>query len=97
MEPGKSAYGASKAALITMKIHRGGVGEKGIRANCIAPGITDTDMLLTMPAHVVKKQKIVPICDAQVSRQKLQRRHCSSQAISSYITGQTIRIDGGLK
>jgi 3-oxoacyl-[acyl-carrier protein] reductase len=33
-------------------------GRSGIRANCIAPGITETDMLQTMPEHVIRDLKI---------------------------------------
>lgn len=55
---GKSAYGASKAALIAMtKSIAEELGALGIRANCIAPGITDTDMRFSMPEEVVENIK----------------------------------------
>lgn len=95
---GKTAYGASKAALIAMtKSIAAEMGKDGIRANCIAPGITDTDMLLTMPEHVVEetissvalRRAGLPVDIAHVAA-------FLASDCSSYITGQTIRVDGGM-
>lgn len=97
--PGKSAYGASKAALIAMtKSIAAELGEKGIRANCIAPGITDTEMLLTMPAQVVEEaKKGADLRRAGEPSEIAQAALFLASDLSSYITGQTIRVDGGLK
>ena len=97
--PGKSVYGASKAAVICMTNSIAAeLGTIGIRANCIAPGITETDMLATMPADVVKDAieasdlrrggKPSEIADAAVFL---------ASDLSSYITGQVLRVDGGIK
>ena len=97
--PGKSVYGASKAAVICMTNSIAAeLGTSGIRANCIAPGITETDMLATMPTVVVK--------DA-IETSDLRRGGKSSEIadaavflasdLSSYITGQVLRVDGGIK
>ncbi|QIZ47632.1 SDR family NAD(P)-dependent oxidoreductase [Dickeya zeae] len=96
--PGKSAYGASKAAVMAMtKSIAAELGEYGIRANSIAPGVTDTDMLETLPASVldeaIKNTKILrvgkpeEIADTAVFL---------ASDLSTYITGQVIRVDGGL-
>ncbi len=95
---GKSAYGASKAALITMtKSIAEELGAVGVRANCIAPGITDTEMLLTMPEYIVEDTK------KSVDLQRVGKPADIADAaaflisdLSSYITGQVLRVDGGM-
>ncbi len=97
--PGKSAYGASKAALIAMtQSIAAELGDKGIRANCIAPGITETEMLLSMPAQVV--EDAIHNADLRRAAQPEEIARTAlflASDLSSYITGQTIRVDGGLK
>lgn len=95
---GKSAYGASKAALIAMtKSLASELGSAGIRANCIAPGITETDMLSTMPEQVVKDQ-----AEAVDLRRVGKPGEIAKTAVflaseqASYVTGQVIRVDGGM-
>lgn len=95
---GKSAYGASKAALLTMTMC---ISEElavsGIRANVICPGVTSTDMLATMPDYIMDIQKEAtflkkvgaPADIANTAMYLLSDR-------SSYITGQVIRVDGGI-
>jgi 3-oxoacyl-[acyl-carrier protein] reductase len=97
--PGKSVYGATKAAVICMtKSIAAELGENGIRANCIAPGITETEMLATMPENVV--QEAMNSADL---RRGAKPSEIATTAVflasdySSYITGQVIRVDGGLK
>lgn len=96
--PGRSAYGASKAALTTAtRALSREVGMYGIRANVIAPGITETDMLDSMTAEVV---------DRTVAATDLRRLGAPTDIAgaavflasdqSSYITGQILRIDGGM-
>ncbi|MDR3279823.1 MAG: SDR family oxidoreductase [Synergistaceae bacterium] len=97
--PGKSAYGASKAAIIAMtKSIASELGEIGIRANCIAPGITETEMLATMPPQIVEESKRA----ADLRRGGLPSEIADAAVflasdLSSYVTGQTIRVDGGLR
>ena len=95
---GKSAYGASKAALIAMtKSIAEELGTAGIRANCIAPGITDTEMLLTMPEHIV--EDVRKNVDLQRAGSPVDMANTAAFLISdlsSYITGQVLRVDGGM-
>ncbi|MCG5047543.1 SDR family oxidoreductase [Pectobacterium brasiliense] len=97
--PGKSAYGASKAALVAMtKSIAAELGGSGIRANCIAPGIIDTAMLDTLPPYILEET---------LNSTDLKRIGNPSEVadvavflasdLSSYITGQVIRADGGVK
>lgn len=96
---GKSVYGATKAAIIAMtKSIAAELGEYGIRANCLAPGMIDTEMLNVMPQKVLSDTK-----DATILKRVGKPSEVATSAVylasdlSSYITGQVIRIDGGLK
>lgn len=96
---GRSIYGASKAAMIciTKAIARE-VGEKGIRINSIAPGITQTEMIKSMSNEVIEETRQLtqlkrlgePVDIANVCIFLLSE-------LSSYLTGQVIRVDGGLQ
>lgn len=95
---GKSAYGASKAALIAMtKSVAEELGTNGIRANCILPGVTNTDMLSTMPEYIVQDE-----IEASSLRELGEPADIANAAVyllsdlSSYVTGQTLRVDGGM-
>ena len=53
---GRSVYGASKAALLcATKSLAAELGDQGIRANVIAPGITKTEMLSSMTDEVINE------------------------------------------
>ena len=96
---GKSVYGASKAAVVAMtESIAAELGAYGIRANCIAPGITDTEMLNTMPKAVVEQAN--GSADLRRGGEPSEIAKTAvflASDLSSYITGQTIRVDGGLK
>jgi 3-oxoacyl-[acyl-carrier protein] reductase len=95
---GRSVYGASKAALIcATKAIAAELGDSGIRANVIAPGITQTDMLSSMTDDIINET---------VMNTDMKRAGKTSDIanavlflasdLSSYITGQVIRVDGGM-
>ena len=96
-EAGNIAYGSSKAALnYATKIIAKELGVYGINVNCIAPGVTNTNMLKKMDEKAIQKQLL------KSSNNKMAEPHeiadlvnflCSKN--SSHITGQTIKIDGG--
>lgn len=95
---GKSAYGASKAALLTMTMCISEeLAASGIRANVICPGVTATDMLSTMPDYIMDIQK-----EATFLKKVGTTADIANTALyllsdySSYITGQVIRVDGGV-
>lgn len=95
---GKSAYGASKAALLTMTLSIAEeLGTSGIRANVICPGVTQTDMVSTMPVYISDIQK-----EATFLKKLGTTEDIANTAMyllsdySSYITGQVFRVDGGV-
>ena len=96
---GQLSYSASKAALIgATKTLSKELASAGIRINVIAPGVIDTEMNKIVPDNIIheniKKMKI----------KRLGKSHEVAKTIlflasdlSNYITGQIIRIDGGIK
>lgn len=90
-------YAASKAALViaTRKLARE-LGNVGIRVNAVAPGLTQTKMLDVMDKDV----------EAQIKKGLGSHRFGTPEEIaevclflasdkSSYLTGETIKVDGG--
>lgn len=90
-------YVSSKAAIVGA-VRRLAVeyGEYGIRVNGIAPGFTDTDMISGLneeQLQIVKERSILKRNARPEEIAELALFLGSSR--SSYITGQTIRVDGG--
>ena len=96
---GRSAYSSAKAAIIAQaKVLSRELGVHNIRVNSIAPGLTNTDMM--------KKNHKEEIVSEMVSRISLRRIAnpeeianvvlLLSSDLTSYITGQVIRADGGM-
>lgn len=96
---GQLAYGSSKAALIgAMKTMSKELASKGIRINAIAPGVIDTDMNKVVPQDVIDEK----IKTMDIKRLGKPFEVASTIAflvsdLSRHITGQVIRIDGGIK
>lgn len=95
---GKAVYAASKAAIIAMsKVIATELGRFGIRSNCLAPGIITTEMVETMPPEAVKEFEMSTSLNrlgTPLEVAELVTFLASDSA--KYITGQVIRIDGGL-
>ena len=95
---GRSIYGATKASVYcATKALAEELGSKGIRANCIAPGITETDMLSSMTEEVINET--VMATDSQRSGKPEDIANAAlflASDLSSYITGQILRVDGGM-
>jgi len=96
---GRSAYSSAKAAIIAQaKVLSRELGVHNIRVNSIAPGLTNTDMM--------KENHREEIVSEMVSRISLRRIAnpeeianvvlLLSSDLTSYITGQVIRVDGGM-
>jgi 3-oxoacyl-[acyl-carrier protein] reductase len=96
---GQLAYSSSKAALIgaTRTMSRE-LAPQGIRVNALAPGVIDTDMNAVVPENVIA---------SHISGMSIKRMGSSQEVanailflasdLSSYMTGQIIRVDGGMK
>lgn len=95
---GRSVYGASKAALLcATKALAAELGDQGIRANVVCPGITQTDMISSMSDEVI--QETVMNTDMQRIGDTLDIANAVlflASDLSSYMTGQVLRVDGGM-
>jgi NAD(P)-dependent dehydrogenase (short-subunit alcohol dehydrogenase family) len=98
--PGRLAYSAAKAAVVSMtQVLAVEWASYGIRVNAIAPGVNDTPMLHeAVEAGLIDPDKYlshIPMGRfAQPSEMAEPVLFLASER-SSYITGQTIAVDGG--
>lgn len=95
-QPSGVAYPTSKFAVngMTLSLARE-LGPKGIRVNAVAPGITQTDMMMAVPESVIK-----PLI-AQIPLRRLGQPEDIANAFvflaseeASYITGVVLSVDG---
>lgn len=98
--PGRTAYGPSKAAVSCLtRVMAHELAEHNIRVNAVAPGITNTDMVeASMSEAVIQKA---------VESTRLKRIGEPSEIadvalflasdLASYVTGEVLRVDGGLQ
>ena len=96
--PGQLAYASSKAAWIAAtKTMSAELGPKGIRVNAVAPGVIASGMTEHLPTETL---------DRHMARSSIKRMGLPSEVanaimylasdLSSFVTGQTIRVDGGI-
>ncbi|MEL4888676.1 SDR family oxidoreductase [Pectobacterium betavasculorum] len=96
--PGQLAYGASKAAMIAAtKTLSAELAAQGIRVNAVAPGVIDTAMTSGLPQSVMDRQLARCSLERLGSTQEVANviLYLASDA-ASYVTGQVLRIDGGM-
>ncbi len=100
---GQLNYSASKAGVIGMtKTAAKEMGPKGVNVNAIAPGMIWTDMLKSMPPETIKQMDamlpfIVPLNRKGSPLDIANLALFLASDESSFITGQVIFCDGGMK
>jgi 3-oxoacyl-[acyl-carrier protein] reductase len=92
---GQANYSAAKAGIegASRTLARE-VARLGVRVNVVAPGLIETELTEEFPKNLIKQ--LVPIGRAGFPEEvaKVVRFLCSDEA--SYITGQVIRVNGGI-
>ena len=97
--PGRTHYAPTKLGLEALTRNMSAeMTPLGIRVNCVHPGLIDTDMT----AWVMKSPDILPIVLAQISLGRAGQPREIGTVVSfvasdeaSYLTGQSIHVDGG--
>lgn len=96
---GRTAYAASKSAMIAAtKVMARELASYNIRVNAIAPGLTDTDMM-----HSSTPKDAMEYTLERLSIKRLGTPEEIANAalflssdLSTYMTGQVLRVDGGM-
>lgn len=95
---GMISYVSSKAAMIgATKRLAIELGEYGIRVNSVAPGLTETDM-----GNKMSEELTASTINHQIFKRKAKAKEIADGVIflasdmASFITGQILRIDGGM-
>jgi len=95
---GQANYAAAKAGVIGLtKSAARELASRGITVNCVAPGFIETDMTDKLPEDI-KSQMFgqIPLARfGQAAEVASVVRFLASDA-ASYMTGQTIHVDGGM-
>jgi 3-oxoacyl-[acyl-carrier protein] reductase len=95
---GQTVYGASKAAVIgAVKSMAKELAPRGIRVNAIAPGFIDTDMTRSIgEAKFNERVASVAMGRVGLGREVADVALFLASPMASYVTGQTIGVDGGM-
>jgi len=97
-DPGTLAYGASKAAFARASQSMATeLGASGVRVNTISPGVTKTDMFDQMAPEARER-----LINSAALKRAAEPQDIANVALflasdlSSFVTGQTLRVDGGM-
>ncbi|MEL6572765.1 MAG: SDR family oxidoreductase [Pseudomonadota bacterium] len=94
------AYGTSKAAVIQLTLQQAvELGEHGIRANCICPGPVRTKLALAVhtPEIIAAYHDAIPLNRYGQESEIAAAIVFLASDEASYITGQTLSVDGGFE
>lgn len=98
LDVGNCAYGTSKAALIAFtKTGAKELAPYGVRMNAVSPGLVDTNMAKQMKStngeDMINRAAIKRLCTPQEIADAV---YFLASEQSSFITGQTLNVNGGM-
>ncbi|EBU3773041.1 SDR family oxidoreductase [Salmonella enterica] len=95
---GQTAYSASKAAMVGLcRSLALETGRFGIRVNCIAPGVINSELLNTIPADKLKAlSRQIPLRRIGQPADVASSVRFFLNEESQWITGQCLVVDGGM-
>lgn len=97
-DPGTLAYGVSKAGLArASRSMATELGVAGVRVNTIAPGVTKTDMFDQMTLDA--RERLISMAAFKRAAEPQEIANVAlflASDLSSFVTGQTLRVDGGM-
>lgn len=95
---GQLAYGASKAAVISaVKTMSEELAQSGIRVNAVAPGVIKSPMTDVLDEEIIEKKiKNTKLFRIGMPNEVANLISFLASDHSDYITGQIIRVDGGI-
>jgi len=95
---GQTNYSASKAGLIGFtKSLAKEVASRGVRVNAVAPGFVDTAMTEAIPAEgKTKLLALIPLGRTAAASEVASVVVFLASGLASYVTGEVIKIDGGM-
>ena len=95
---GQTNYVATKAGVIGItKVWARELGRYGIRVNAVAPGFTATEMVTAMPEKILDGMKArTPLGRLGEPRDIANAYLFLASDEAAFITGETLRVDGGI-
>jgi 3-oxoacyl-[acyl-carrier protein] reductase len=96
--PGQVAYAASKGGILAMvPTLAAELGRYGVRVNALAPGLIDAGMVKATPQDRLREAKArIPLGRLGAAREVGRAAVFLLSDDASYVTGQTLVVDGGL-
>ena len=98
-QPSGVMYPASKFAVngMTKSLARE-LAPKGIRVNAVAPGITETDMVASLPKEVIEPLiKTIPLGRIGTPQDVANAILFLASDLASYVTGEILSVDGAAR
>lgn len=95
---GQTNYSAAKAGVIGLtKTWAKELGRKGINVNAVAPGFIETDMISTIPDHILVQIKLITPSSRLGQPEDIANAYLFlASDESDFINGHVLSVDGGM-